>query len=409
MNLPLKIAGRYLVSKKSHSVINIISMVSVCGVAVATMAMVCVLSVFNGFQVFIASLSSTIDPQIKVTPIQGKTFNADTAFIKEMAQWPEIELLSPVIEENVLLTYGDRQVPALLKGVTEQYDLQTRINDIIIDGQFMLHDTVSDYATLGVGLANSLATGAGFRRPLIAHVPKRKMRINMSNPAASLSSGRLFMTSVFRVNQAEYDDQMAIVPIDFARRLFDYTNEATALEITLKNGADEAKTMQRIRQQLGSNFEVKNRIEQKEASIKMMQIEKWMSYLILGFILMIAAFNVIGSLSMLIIDKKNDISTLKSLGADNSLIAKIFLAEGWLISAIGALTGIITGILLCLGQQTFGWIKLGEMADAFIINAYPVSIQLFDIMAVLALVLVLGFFTAWYPVRYLKSIWLKRE
>lgn len=407
MSLPLKIAKRYLVSKKSHSVINIISIVSICGVAIATMAMVCVLSVFNGFQILIASLYSTIDPQIKVTPIQGKTFDVSDPAIQEMAQWPEIAQLSPVIEENVLMVYGNRQVPALLKGVTNQYEKQTRINDIIIDGHFLLHDTVSDYATLGVGLANSLATGAGFRRPLMVHVPKRTARINIGNPASSLSSGRLFMTAVFQVNQAEYDDQIAIVPIDFARKLFDYTTEASALEITLKSQANESKTIQRIKQQIGENFEVKNRMEQKEASFKMVQIEKWVSYLILGFILMIASFNAIGSLSMLIIDKKADIATLKSMGADNSLISNIFLTEGWLISAIGAVTGIVIGILLCLGQQTFGWITLGEMSEAFIIDVYPVAIKPLDIAAIFALVLVLGFFTAWYPVKYLKNIWMK--
>ena len=407
MNLPLKIAKRYLVSKKSHSVINIISLVSVCGIAIASMALVCVLSVFNGFQDLIASLFSTIDPQIKVTPIQGKTFDASDPAIQEMAQWPEIAQISPVIEENVLLIYGDRQVPALLKGVTNQYEQQTRIDDIIIDGHFLLHDTITDYATIGVGLANSLATGAGFRRPLMAYVPKRKARINMANPSSSLSSGRLFMTAVFRVNQAEYDDQLAIVPIDFARRLFDYTTEASALEITLQENANEANIMERIQGKLGDNFEVKNRMEQKEASFKMVQIEKWMSYLILGFILMIASFNAIGSLSMLIIDKKVDTDTLKSLGADNRLISRIFLTEGWLISAVGAVTGIVVGILLCWGQQTFGWIKLGEMSEAFIIEAYPVSVQLLDIVAVLALVLLLGFFTAWYPVKYLKNIWMK--
>lgn len=407
MNLPLKIAKRYLVSKKSHSVINIISLVSVCGIAIASMALVCVLSVFNGFQDLIASLFSTIDPQIKVTPIQGKTFDASDPAIQEMAQWPEIAQISPVIEENVLLIYGDRQVPALLKGVTNQYEKQTCIDDIIIDGHFLLHDTITDYATIGVGLANSLATGAGFRRPLMAYVPKRKARINMANPSSSLSSGRLFMTAVFRVNQAEYDDQLAIVPIDFARRLFDYTTEASALEITLQESVNENALIQRIQKQLGNNFEIKNRMKQKEASFKMVQIEKWMSYLILGFILMIASFNAIGSLSMLIIDKKADINTLKSLGADNRLISRIFLTEGWLISAVGAVSGIVVGILLCWGQQTFGWIKLGEMSEAFIIEAYPVSIQLLDIVAVLALVLLLGFFTAWYPVRYLKNIWMK--
>ena len=407
MSLPLKIAKRYLVSKKSHSVINIISMVSICGVAIATMAMVCVLSVFNGFQILIASLYSTIDPQIKVTPIQGKTFDVSDPAIQEMAQWPEIAQLSPIIEENVLMVYGNRQVPALLKGVTNQYEKQTRINDIIIDGHFLLHDTVSDYATLGVGLANSLATGAGFRRPLMVHVPKRTARINIGNPASSLSSGRLFMTAVFQVNQAEYDDQIAIVPIDFARKLFDYTTEASALEITLKSQANESKTIQRIKQQIGENFEVKNQMEQKEASFKMVQIEKWVSYLILGFILMIASFNAIGSLSMLIIDKKADIATLKSMGAYNSLISNIFLTEGWLISAIGAVTGIVIGILLCLGQQTFGWITLGEMSEAFIIDAYPVAIKPLDIAAIFALVLILGFFTAWYPVKYLKNIWMK--
>lgn len=407
MNLPLKIARRYLFSKKSHSAINVISMVSVGGVAITTMALICTLSIYNGFQELVASLYSTLDPQVKITPVRGKTFDTERPEIRELAQWPEIEVFSPVVEENALVIYRDKQTPALLKGVPDNFARLTSIDSILVDGVFQLSDEVTGYATLGVGLANKLSAGARYVHPLEIYVPRRDAKINPGNPAASFESGRLFLTGVFSVNQPEYDDQMLIVPIDFVRKLYRYTTEATGLELKLKAGVNENQTIQRIKKLLGENFTVKNRMEQQEESFRMMQIEKWMTFLILSFILMIASFNVIGSLSMLIIDKQDDIRTLRSLGADNRLISSVFLTEGWLISLLGAGSGIVLGVILCLCQQQFGWLKLGQHSGMFVVDAYPVKVESTDVIIVLIIVSLLGYMAARYPVNYLRRRWTK--
>lgn len=408
MNLPLKIARRYLFSKKSHSAINVISMVSVGGVAVTTMALICTLSIYNGFQDLVASLYSTLDPQIKITPVKGKTLDTEQTEIKQLARWPEIDVFTPVVEENALIIYRDKQTPALLKGVPENFARLTSIDSILVDGTFRLDDEITGYATLGIGLANRLGTGARYVHPLEIYVPKRNVRINLGNPASSFEYGRLFPTGVFSVNQPEYDDQMLIAPIGFVRRLYNYTTEATGLELKLKEEANENRTIQRIKTLLGNNYTVKNRMEQQEESFRMMQIEKWMTFLILSFILMIASFNVIGSLSMLIIDKQNDIRTLQSLGADNRLISAVFLTEGWLISLIGAGSGILLGIVLCLCQQQFGWLKLGQHAGTFVVDAYPVKLEFSDVVVVLVVVSLLGYIAARYPVKYLRRRWIKQ-
>lgn len=409
MNLALRIARRYLISKKSHSAINFISIVSICGVAVTTMALVCTLSIYNGFGELVASLYSTLDPQIKVVPIKGKTLDTLSPPIAELALWPEIDVFSPVLEEHVLAVYRERQMPALIKGVPDNFAQQTDIDHILLDGTFMLSDSVADYATMGVGLANLLGTGARFMHPLEIYAPKRNAKVNLSNPASSFANGNLFMTGVFTVNQPEYDDQLVIVPLEFARELFDYTTEATSLEIKLKPGVNEDKTIARIKELLGDNFMVKNRMEQQEESFRMMQIEKWMTFLILSFILMIASFNVIGSISMLIIDKQKDIRTLQHLGANDSLLSRIFLSEGWIISILGAGSGIVLGVILCLLQQEFGFLQLGQHAGAFVVDAYPVKLIFSDVCIVLAVVTSLGFMASWYPVKYLRNKWLKQS
>ena len=378
-------------------------MVSVCGVALTTMALICTLSVYNGFQELIASLYSTLDPDIKIEPIKGKTFDISDTLFTDISKWENIEVWSPVLEENVLLVYRDKQMPALMKGVSDNFGQLTEIDKILLDGNFMLRDSIVGYATIGVGIANQLEAGARFVHPLQFYTPKRNVRVNMVNPAASFNEGNLFVAAVFSVNQQEYDDQMVIVPLDFARKILDYTTEVSAIEIKLKPGADISGMISHLKEVLGDSYTVKDRMMQQEDSFRMMQIEKWMTFLILAFILMIATFNVIGSLSMLIIDKKENILTLQSMGADDRLISKIFLTEGCLISAIGAVIGLVLGITLCLLQQHFGLLRLGEGTGAFVVDAYPVELMWVDVIAVMGIVSLLGFLSAWYPVRYMRS------
>lgn len=409
MSLSLKIAIRYLFSKKSHSAINIISMVSICGVAVTTMALICTLSVYNGFQDLIASLYSSLDPQIKITPATGKTLSLQDPSIKSLTEWQEIDAIAPVIEENALLIYRNRQMPVLLKGVPDNYTRVSNIDSILLDGNFFLKDSIANYATIGVGVANRLEVGAHYVYPLFVYTPKRKAKVNLANPSNAFNEDRMFATAVFSVNQPEYDDQMVIVPLDMATKLFDYSHQASALEIKLKPGTNEKRTISSLSEHLGEDYLVKDRMMQQETSFRMMQIEKWMTFLILAFILMIATFNVIGSLSMLIIDKQNDIKTLQNLGADEKLISRIFLTEGWLISAIGAGTGLIAGIFLCWLQQEYGLLRLGQTSGAFIVDAYPIHLLWSDAFAVLAIVTLLGFPAAWYPVKYLRNKWLRTK
>ncbi|WP_418494745.1 ABC transporter permease [Coprobacter sp.] len=409
MSLSLKIAIRYLFSKKSHSAINIISMVSICGVAVTTMALICTLSVYNGFQDLIASLYSSLDPQIKITPATGKTLSLQDPSIKSLTEWQEIDAIAPVIEENALLIYRNRQMPVLLKGVPDNYTRVSNIDSILLDGNFFLKDSIANYATIGVGVANRLEVGAHYVYPLFVYTPKRKAKVNLANPSNAFNEDRMFATAVFSVNQPEYDDQMVIVPLDMATKLFDYSHQASALEIKLKPGTNEKRTISSLSEHLGEGYLVKDRMMQQETSFRMMQIEKWMTFLILAFILMIATFNVIGSLSMLIIDKQNDIKTLQNLGADEKLISRIFLTEGWLISAIGAETGLIAGIFLCWLQQEYGLLRLGQTSGAFIVDAYPIHLLWSDAFAVLAIVTLLGFPAAWYPVKYLRNKWLRTK
>ena len=409
MSLSLKIAIRYLFSKKSHSAINIISMVSICGVAVTTMALICTLSVYNGFQDLIASLYSSLDPQIKITPATGKTLSLQDPSIKSLTEWQEIDAIAPVIEENALLIYRNRQMPVLLKGVPDNYTRVSNIDSILLDGNFFLKDSIANYATIGVGVANRLEVGAHYVYPLFVYTPKRKAKVNLANPSNAFNEDRMFATAVFSVNQPEYDDQMVIVPLDMATKLFDYSHQASALEIKLKPGTNEKRTISSLSEHLGEGYLVKDRMMQQETSFRMMQIEKWMTFLILAFILMIATFNVIGSLSMLIIDKQNDIKTLQNLGADEKIISRIFLTEGWLISAIGAGTGLIAGIFLCWLQQEYGLLRLGQTSGAFIVDAYPIHLLWSDAFAVLAIVTLLGFPAAWYPVKYLRNKWLRTK
>lgn len=381
-------------------------MVSVCGVMIVTIALICVLSVMNGFSSLIASLFSDFDPQLRVIPQTGKVFTPSEETLEQLNTLPEIQFVSNILQDNALIKYSGQQAIATLKGVDESYAKQINIEKTLLDGEFKLREDVVDYATLGIGLAYYLGIRTGFTAPLEIYAPKRDEKVNMLNPATSFNVEYAYITSVFSINQQVYDDSYMIVPLELARDLFNYDNELSALEIKLNDKVDPAAAKIKISKLLGTEFLVQDREEQQAASFKMMAIEKWMIFLILCFILVIALFNVIGSLAMLMIEKKNDIRTLHNLGAGNDLIKRIFLFEGWLISGIGGIVGLVVGVTLCLLQQGFGFIKFGEGGGAFIIDAYPVLVQPMDVLIVFLTVLSVGFFAAWYTVFFLGKRWL---
>ena len=406
MNFPFYIARRYLFSKKSHNAVNIISIVAVCGVAVATMATVCTLSVLNGFRGLVTEMFSAFDPQLKITSVKGKVFDPTTVLFDEVRALPEINIISESLQDNVMISYRGRQSLAVLKGVSDNFISLTNLGSILIDGDTILKNDVNNRALLGLGIANNIGVNAGFVFPMEIDAPKRNVKVNMANPIASINREYVYIGGVFRVDQAVYDENYIIVPIHLARDLFDYEKEVSALEIKLKEGVSVREVQAKIQKILGDDFQVKDRYQQQEDTFKMINIEKWVTFLILSFILLIAAFNIIGSLSMLIIDKQADVITLRNLGADNRLISRVFLFEGWMISAFGAVAGIVLGVLLCLGQQHFGWLKLGT-GDNFSVTAYPVIVYLSDLLFILITVLVIGFFSVLYPVRYLAKKWLR--
>lgn len=368
----------------------------------ATLAMVCTLSVFNGFQDMVATFFTAFDPQIKITSVKGKVFDGSAPVFSEIRTMPEIAVYSESVEDNAMVQYKGRQVMAIIKGVEDNFDKLTPIDSILFGrGELILHDEVVDYAIPGLQLLSTLGSGIRFLDPLEIYAPKRGSRINMSNPMSSFVSDQLFSSGLtFTVNQEKYDASYIITSIGFARRLFQYTNEVTAVNLRLIGSADENNVIKKLKEKLGDDFCIQNRYEQQADTFRIMEIEKLISYIFLVFILMIACFNVIGSLSMLIIDKKNDVQTLRNLGASDSQIVRIFLFEGRMISFIGAISGVIIGLILCLIQQKYGIISLGS-AGSFVVDSYPVSVHIGDVVLVFATVLVVGFISVWYPVRYL--------
>ena len=397
----MRIAGRYLFSKKSHNAINVISGISSAGVAVGTIALVVVLSIFNGFELLFSDLFSAFDPDLQISLKQGKQFSIDTPEFEAVKKSEGIAVFTEVVEENALLRYKEKQMPVLVKGVSDDFKQMTRIDSIMFDGEFMLYDGAFERSVVGAGIAATLGLSAYAIDPLYIYAPKRTSKINLLRPDQSFNQSGTFISGIFSVQQNEYDNQYVLVSLDLAQALFEYqANEVSAVELRLLPFADTQKVKNDLQKLLGDEFSVKDRYEQQEAYFKIMQVEKWITYLILSFILLIASFNIIGSLSMLIIDKKEDIITLRNLGADQKLIRQIFLLEGWMISAVGAVVGIIIGTILSFLQEKIGFIKLGP---GFIVENYPVVIQFSDILLVFFTVLVMGFFAAWYPVRYIRS------
>jgi ABC-type lipoprotein release transport system permease subunit len=397
MKLPLLLAGRYLTGKKSHNAINIISWVSLCGVAVITMALICTLSVYNGFQDLIAGLYSEFDPELKIEPARGKTFAVTPELLDKVERVQGVDVVSQVLSDQVLLNYADRQLPATLMGVDTLFARTSGIEHLIRSGAYTLGDSIFAYTTIGVGLAAQLGVNAGFVRPIDVYAPRRTARVNLSNPIDAFGGGQLFVGGVFCVSQSAYDDFVLLAPIAFARDIFEGEGQASALHVSLAADASLKSVQRQLREALGPDFMVLNRMEQQQDSFRIMQIEKWMTFLMLSFILMIASFNVVGSLSMLIVDKQADIATLRNLGADVSLVRRVFILEGCLISGGGAAVGIALGALLCWAQETFGLISLGSGNGMFIVDAYPVSLQLTDCIGVVLVVALLGLLAAIYP------------
>ncbi len=398
MNLPFFIASRYLLAKKSQNAINIISGISVAGVAIGTMVLITVLSVFNGFDSIIKSLYNSFDPELKITIAEGKTFDPGMYSFDEIKKNTSVEYYSEVLEENVLLRYGDRQHIATVKGVDGQYHRVTGVDSMMVDGVYSLWDGERPMAVVGLGVAYHLAIGLNFLNPINIYVIRRGGNISM-NPERAIKRRFIFPSGMFSIEQ-EINSRYLLVPLAFARELLQHSTEVSAIELKLEEDCDGDLVQQEIQGILGDKFLVKNRNEQNELFYRIMKSEKWAIFFILSFILVIASFNVIGSLTMLILDKKNDITTLDSMGASASLIKRIFLLEGWMISISGAVIGLILGSLISWLQAKYGLIKLSG-SGSFIIDAYPVVFQLQDVAKVFLTVIAIGFLAAWIPVRYL--------
>lgn len=378
-------------------------MLSVCGIAVATMAMICALSVFNGFTMIATLTFSNFDPDLTISPTKGKVFDPTNPIVQNALKIEGIEAVSENLEENALLRYDERQTPILLKGISQNYDTIANIKKIIIDGEYVLRDGDFNFAIVGAGLASQLRIRPNALSPLEIYMPKRNERVNLANPSAAFVQHDAYTAGIFTLNQAKYDEQTLIVSIELVRELLRYENEVSTLCIKVKDGVSIKDVQKQLQNLLGNDYKVKDRFEQQESTYKMVNIEKWVTYLILVIIVAIAAFNLVGPLSMLIIEKKEDISILQSMGADKKLICKIFMFEGWLITLVGVISGLVIGLVVCLLQQYLGLVKLGTDPGAFVIDAYPVLVEVTDVIIVAVTVLLVGLLAVLYPVNVLRK------
>lgn len=403
MNFPLFIARRYLFSKKKTHAINVISLISVIGVAVATTALVVVLSVFNGFQDMVAGFFTNIDPQLKMVPVSGKTAAADDPVLTKIRQLPEVEVATETLQDMALAMYDGRQATVNIKGVDDNFADLSHITEILYgDGEFELHTANLEFGTPGLRLAATMGLGASWSGYMKIYAPRREGQLDMSNPTDGFVVDSLISSGVvFTVKQGKYDKDYILTSIGFARRLFDRQGELSALELRLKPGSDFNAVKKEMQQIAGDRFLVQDRYEQQADTFHIMQIEKLMAYIFLTFILIVACFNIVGSLSMLIIDKKEDVATLRNLGAKDKTITRVFLFEGRMISVIGAVIGIVAGLALCLLQQQFGIVRMGDGDGTYIVNAYPVSVHYLDVLIVFVTVIVTGWLAVYFPVRAL--------
>ena len=404
LNLPFFIARRYLFSKKSTNAINVISIISMVGVAVATMALVIVLSVFNGFHDLVASFFTNFDPQLEVVPVKGKVAAADDAVFMKVRQLPEVEMVSECVQDQALAFYNGQQAMVNIMGVDDNFARMTRIQKILYgDGDFSLQAANLEYGVPGLRLAQTLGMGARWDGFLKIYAPQREGQLtDMASPADGFVTDSLISPGVvFAVNQAKYDRDYLITSIAFARRLFFRQGMVSKLMVKLKPGTDLDAAKRKIKNLAEGRFNVLDRFEQHADTFRIMQVEKVLAYLFLSFILVVACFNIIGSLSMLIIEKKKDVQTLRNLGATDRTLTRVFLFEGRMISALGAVVGILLGLLLCWLQQEFGLVPMGDSSGTFVVNAYPVSVHYSDVLIVFITVLAVGWAAAWYPVRYM--------
>ena len=408
MNFPFYVARRYLFSKKSTHAINLISAISVLGVAVATMAMVVTLSVFNGFHNLVASFFTTFDPQLKVTPVKGKTAPADDPVLTQIRELPQVDVAMECVEDQALAILEDRQAMVMVKGVDDNFSQLTHFSEILYPEngtQIDLHAANLEFGIPGIRLAQGLLRGAAdWRGYMHIFAPEREGQLDMANPDAAFVEDSLLSTgNVFNVNQSKYDANYIVTSIAFARSLFGQQGMLSSLELRLKPGSDFDRVKRQMKKIAGDKYRVEDRYEQQADTYKIMRIEKYLAYVFLTFILVVASFNIIGSLSMLIIDKKEDVATLRNLGASNKQVSRIFLFEGRMIAVAGAVIGILLGLLLCWLQQRFGLVALGSSSGSFVVDAYPVSVQLTDIILVFVTVVAVGWLAVWYPVRHLSK------
>ena len=415
--LALKIAARYLLAPKSHSAISAITIVAACGMAIITAALVCVLSVYNGFESLVGTLTSRLDPELKVEPREGKFFDDNAQLRRLILSHPDVEQLSATLTETVLIANSGCQVPARMKGVDSLYREVTRIDSILWNGEYKLSNGVSDFAILGVGLSQRVNCRPGFLRPMTFFCPRREGKIKISDMEGALVSHDFFCSAQFAVQQSEYDDDLCLVSLSTARQLLQDSTLCSAYELRLRPEANDRKVARELQQMLSDKdlqetvsekglpktlsdkdlqqlpskgLQVLTRNEQQADSYRIVRVEKWITYLLISFILLIASFNLTSALSMLIIDKENDTRTLRSLGADDKLIKRIFVLEGALVTGAGIAAGLIIGIVLCLLQQHLGIIGLGDGSSLFVVDSYPVVLQWSDTLWVALTVAAIG-------------------
>lgn len=402
MNFPFFIARRYIFSKKSTHAINIISAISAVGVAVATMALVVTLSVFNGFHDLVATFFTSFDPQIEIVPVQGKTAPADDPLLAKVKSIPQVDVATECLKDQALAVYKGKQTMVTLMGVDDSFEQMSRIDEILYGGgSFTLHAANLNFGVVGIRLAETLGMDANWDGALMIYAPRKSGQLDMANPSDGFVVDSLISPgSVFMVKQAKYDRNHVLAPISFARSLFEQQGMISSLQIRLKNGSDLDAVKKEMKAIVGDKYRVLDRYEQQEDTFRIMKVEKFIAYIFLTFILIVASFNIIGSISMLIIDKKNDVVTLRNLGATDKQISRVFLFEGRLISFLGAAIGILLGLLLCWLQQEFGIVALGQSSGTFVVDAYPVSVHPEDVLIIFATVVAVGFTAVWYPVRY---------
>jgi lipoprotein-releasing system permease protein len=406
VRLSFYIAKRYLFARKSRNAINIISGISVAGVSVGTMALIIILSVFNGLEGMVRTIFNTFDPEIKITAAEGKVFSPDSTKLAKLGNLDGIAVYSLTLEENALVRYEEKQYIASVKGVEDNYREVTGLDSAMIDGEFRLRSIGGrPEAVVGAGVANYLGLNINFIAPIQIWVPRRTGSANL-DPENAFIKKFISPSGVFQIEQ-DFDSKYVLIPLDFARDLLEYQNEVSSIEIKTVSSADQMKIKKSVTEIFGPGFIVQDRLQQQQVFYKVMRSERLAVFIILTLILLIASFNIIGSLTMLIIEKERDIEILKSLGADNTLIRRIFIFEGWLISIIGALSGLILGFIICWLQMRFGFIKLN--GETLIMKSYPVVLKLKDFIVVPSTVLLIGYWAAWYPVRYLTKKYLQRK